>query len=398
MSAPLRPALTLLVVVFALLPFSASADTVSSRQFITQAESMADAQLAQFAGQPSGIGWVPAVMWAGYADLSHASSKSAYRDAIDQLGDSVQWTPTFRSRSPFHADDLCICQTFLDAYVTKPDPAHLTPSELRIDAVSDNINKERPYDPSAKGTQLTWWWCDALFMAPASHARLSLITGNNKYLDAMDKEWWKTADLLYDKDEHLFYRDKSFLSKRTRSGKKVFWSRGNGWVFAGLARTLPYIPQSYPSRARYIAIFKAMAAKLAALQQPDGTWSPSLLDRDEFPDSETSGTALDCFAYAWGINSGLLDRATYLPVVAKAWAALLAARRPDGILGYVQHTGAGPASVTAADTQLYGVGAFLMAACQLAKLAPLTIPSLPHLSSTPVSPIGPVAPAASPAQ
>ena len=386
MSAPSR-------IISLLLPFSlllpASADTLTSRQFISQAESMADAQLAQLTGHPAPIGWVPAVMWAGIADLSHASSKPAYTAVITQLGDSLHWTPTFRPRSPFHADDLCICQTFLDAYATSPDPARLAPSQTRIDAVSDNINRENPAalaSPSPKGPRLTWWWCDALFMAPPSHARLSYITGNPKYLDAMDKEWARTAALLYDPAEHLFYRDASFLAKTTPSGKKIFWSRGNGWVFAGLARTLPWVPQSDSARPRYIAIFKAMAARLASLQQPDGTWRPSLLDPDQFPDPETSGTALDCFAFAWGINNGLLDRATYLPIAARAWSALLAARRPDGLLGYVQHTGAGPAAVAPSDTQLYGTGAFLMAACQLAKLAPLAVPASPQFplpSATP---------------
>ena len=123
-----------------------------------------------------------------------------------------------------------------------------------------------------------------------------------------------------------------------------------------------------------------MAAKLASLQQADGTWHPSLLDPDQFTDPETSGTALDCFAYAWGINNGLLDRATYLPVATKAWAALLAARRPDGLLGYVQGVGKAPGVVKPDGTQLYATGAFLMDVCELSKLAPITIPPAPQLA------------------
>jgi len=213
-------------------------------------------------------------------------------------------------------------------------------------------------------------------MAPPAMARLSVITKDPKYLNAMDKEWSRTADLLYDKDEHLFFRDNSFLSKLTKNGQKIFWSRGNGWVFAGLARTLTYIPSDSPVRAKYVTIFKDMAAKLASLQQPDGTWRPSLLDPDQFPDPETSGTALNCYAYAWGINNGLLDRATYLPVAAKAWGALLAARRSDGLLGYVQNVGDSPASVKPDGTKLYATGAFLMDASELSKLAPITVPAL----------------------
>jgi rhamnogalacturonyl hydrolase YesR len=378
----------LLVCAAAGLSVSAVAGDMSSAQFIAEAEKMADTQLAQIADKKPDVGWIPAVMWAGIADLSHLSSNGGYAKSIEQLGEKVHWTPISEpTKAPYNADDLCICQTFLDAYVTKRDPAMPGPSESRIGAVSDHIEeKESPYVSGAKDDHLTWWWCDALFMAPPGHARLSVITNDRKYLDAMDKEWWKTADLLYDKEEHLFYRDEIFLNKRTKNGKKVFWSRGNGWVFGGLARTLRYMPADYPGRPRYVAIFKDMAAKLASLQQGDGTWSPSLLDPGEYPYSETSGTALDCFAFAWGVNNGVLDRATYLPVAAKAWAALMAARRPDGLLGYVQGVGKAPGKVMANGTQLYATGGFVMAACELSKLAPVHIPPAPQLTAAPAAP------------
>jgi len=363
---------------------SAAGTTVSREQFIAEAEKMADVQLAQLANKPPNIDWLSGVMWVGYVDLAHSSSKSDYANAIVQLGEKVQWTPQLRPKAPYHADTLCIGQAFLDAYTMKNDPVRLTPTQSRVDAVCDYIEKSETDNISnVKTNQLTWWWCDALFMAPSIHARLSVITQNPKYIDAMDKEWWKTTDLLYDKDEHLYYRDKSFLSMQTKNGKKIFWSRGNGWVFAGLARMLTYMPQNYPSRDRYVKLFQSMAAKLASLQQADGTWRPSLLDPEEFPDPETSGTGLYCFAYAWGMKNGLLDRATYLPVTTKAWAALLAARRPDGLLGYVEGVASRPKAVSADGTQTYATGIFLMAACELSQLAPLSIPSPPQLTIPP---------------
>ena len=340
-------------------PDSAAARTMSKEQIIAEGEKMADAQLAQLTGKKPDIEWVAGVMWAGYADFSHVSSKSTYAEAIDQLGDAVNWTPLIRAKAPNHADDLAICQAFFDAYVTKNDPNRLAPGQRREDAVCEAIEQGGVTgNPGPKPNPLTWWWCDALFMAPPALARLSIITKDPKYVDAMDKEWWQTANLLYDRDEHLFFRDETFLGKLTKKGNKVFWSRGNGWVFAGLARTLTYLPSNYPTRARYVAVFKDMAVKLASLQQADGTWRPSLLDPDQFADPETSGTALDCFAYAWGINHGLLDRETYLPVAAKAWAALLAARRTDGLLGYVQGVGKAPGVVKADGTQLYATELF----------------------------------------
>ncbi len=385
----LSPCCLVTILAFAILsPGAASAATLSRTEIIAQGEAMADAQLAQLAHakDPKSVGWVPAVMWAGYADFSHVSAKAAYTAAIDHLGAENAWAPHFDKKRPYHADDLCIAQTFLDAYARKNDPARLAPVQARLAAVTDYLANHEPADaPGAKKTNLTWWWCDALFMAPAGQARLSVITGDRRYLDAMDKEWWRTSALLYDTDEHLFYRDIGFLHKKTADGKKTFWTRGNGWVFAGLARTLTYIPADYPSRGKYVKMFKEMAAKLASLQQEDGTWRPSLEAPEEYPDSEMSGTALDCFAFAWGVNHGLLDRATTMPVIGKAWAALLAARMPSGLLGYVQGVGAAPGPVSPTGTQLYATGAFLMAASQLADLAPIDAPAAPRLAS-PVQP------------
>ena len=62
--------------------------------------------------------------------------------------------------------------------------------------------------------------------------------------------------------EHLYYRDSRFLTQRDAQGRKIFWGRGNGWVFAGLARILTELPADHPSRARYEALFEQMADKI----------------------------------------------------------------------------------------------------------------------------------------
>ena len=131
---------------------------------------------------------------------------------------------------------------------------------------------------------------------------------------------------------------------------------------------------------KYIRQFQEMSAKLASIQRPDGTWSPSLLDYEHFPYSETSSTALNCFGIAWGMNNGILSKKKYLPVVAKAWAAMLAARNDKGFLGYVQGIGAEPARVSANSYTYYGNGAFYMAAVQVSKMAPIKLPPAPKLT------------------
>lgn len=213
-----------------------------------------------------------------------------------------------------------------------------------------------------------WAWCDALFMGPPPLAMLARVTGNQAYLDLVDKLWWKTTDYLYDPNEHLYFRDGSFLKKWERNGAKIFWSRGNGWVMGGLVRVLENMPADYPTRDRWITLYKDMASRITALQQPDGSWRASLLDPASYPIKETSGTSFFAYALAWGINQGILDSEVYAPAVWKAWDALVTSVHPSGKLGYVQPIGAAPNAVSPDQTEVYGVGAFLLCGREMLKM------------------------------
>ncbi len=214
-----------------------------------------------------------------------------------------------------------------------------------------------------------WWWCDALFMAPPALARLSTVTGDAKYATFMNDQYWDSKAFLYDKGEHLFYRDKAYFKGRTKNGQKIFWARGNGWVFGGLARILDYLSPTNPQYAGYVALYKEMATQLARIQGADGLWRSSLLDPAQFPMPETSGSAFYTYGLAWGINHNLLDRAVYLPVVRKGWAGLAAQVNTEGRLGYVQKVAGAPGPSRPEDTQEYAVGALLLAGEQMAELA-----------------------------
>lgn len=351
--------------------------TMSAEQIVADAEGVADAQLKELQGKIK-TNWVWATMYAGYAEFAPVSKKgSEYTQAAMAMGKQCEWTPVFNPLEPFFADDHAIGQTILDLYGTNRDEVPLKPLQDRMDSLVAEINAT-----AGNPHHLTWWWCDALFMAPPVLARLSAITGDRKYIDAMDKEWWKVSALLYDKDEHLFFRDWRYVDKPTKNGKKRFWARGNGWVVMGLIRVLQWMPKDYPTRPAYETQFRDMMGKIASLQSADGSWRTSMLDPEEFPNSEASGTLFFTYAMAWGINNGYLNKEKYMPVIAKAWSALLAMRRPDGLLGYTQGVADNPGQSFATDTRLYGTGGFLFAAKELKELAPFTLPPPPVLTES----------------
>lgn len=312
--------------------------------------------------------WVNGALYTGLVNYAKATNEdSVFEFLRTEVGEKLNYKITTDSNR-YHADWYCVGQLYISLYERYKEPKMLDDLKLLADTLLD-----RPHSESLlwenKIAKREWAWCDALFMAPPTLAMLSKITGNKDYLDLTDKLWWKTTDYLYDKKEFLFYRDSRFFDRNEANGEKVFWSRGNGWVIAGLVRVMDYMPKEYPNRARYEVLFKEMAAKIAKLQQPDGTWRTSLLDPLSYPSKETSGTAFFCYALAWGVNNGLLDKSTYLPIIEKSWRALVSSVQPNGMLGYVQPIGnKAKAEIKATDTQLYGVGGFLLAGTEILKM------------------------------
>ena len=317
---------------------------------------VADWQLIRVQDDPS-QDWTFAALYAGFMAVPPAVHGSTYQDAMHQVGNHFQWQLGPR---PEHADDHAIGQTYLELYINSHDSAMLTPTRERMDALLQH--SDDPQKP-------LWWWCDALFMAPPVLADLTRITGDRKYLDFMNREWWVTSNLLYDPKLHLYSRDATYLDKHEANGAKVFWSRGNGWVMAGLVRVLSVMPADYTDRAKYVTQFQQMAEALTAIQGPDGLWRPGLLDPASYKLPEVSGSAFNTYALAWGVRNGILDRKRYLPVVKKAWTGLLTHVYQDGRLGCIQPIGAAPGQFTETSSYVFGVGAYLLAGSEIYELS-----------------------------
>jgi unsaturated rhamnogalacturonyl hydrolase len=306
--------------------------------------------------------WTWSVLYTGFMAASRALDDPRYRDAMESFAQSHQWQ--LRSAVP-NADDQSVAQAYLELDMLNPAPEKVQPTRTALDGLAAGANASIP----ANQAQIPWWWCDALFMGPPVWTRMFAVTHDARYLDYMDKHWHETSDLLYDPQRHLYYRDQTYLHQTNAHGDPIFWSRGNGWVMGGLARTLEYIPASDARRSFYENQLREMAAAVAPLEDShDGLWHSDLLDAADYPQPEVSGSALITFALAWGVNQGILDRTKYLPVIKNAWRGLVEQIYADGRLGNIQQTGAAPAHYRASSSYTYGVGAFLLAGEQVAAL------------------------------
>lgn len=286
------------------------------------------------------------------------AGKNNWKGATE--ADPAKWKYSYGETPEFVLfGDWQICfQTYIDLYNLQPD-------ETKVARAKEVMGYQ-----VQTGKDDYWWWADGLYMVMPVMVKMYKLTGDKIYLEKLHS-WFSYANrIMYDSAEHIYYRDAKYLfpKHKTASGKKDFWARGNGWVFAGLAKVLQDLPVNDPHREQYIQTFKAMAVTLKEYQQPDGYWTRSIMDSAQAPGYETSGTAFFTYGFYWGINNGYLDHKTFLPVADKGWNYLFTrAMQPDGKVGYIQPIGerAIPGQVVDKNsTSNFGVGAFLLAACE----------------------------------
>lgn len=341
-------------------------------EVLSVARKVADWQVKEFPNNPYAVkepkGWIAGALYLGMYDWAELSGEEGYFNWLKKVFNRQYWQVADRM---YHADDVCVSQTYIDMYNKYKEEKMLLPTLARIDWVINNPSKGGlDIDYSKPLSYERWSWCDALFMAPGVYTRLYTLTGNKKYMIFSDAEFKATYNHLYDKEEHLFFRDSRYFNQKEANGKKVFWGRGNGWVIGGLAEILKTLPENDTEyRPFYQQLFCELSERLAGLQNKDGFWHASLLDPDSYPSPETSATGFIVYGLAFGVNQGYLPADKYLPVIEKGWKALVSAVEPDGKLGWVQPVGADPKKVTRDMTELYGTGALLMAAVEIYKLS-----------------------------
>ena len=290
--------------------------------------------------------WTNGAFYAGVFAAYETTKSPVVLDSLMAMGKRMKWQPGSRFD---HADDIAISQTYINLYRLKKDRRMIQPT---IDTVR-KMSRIPGREVELHG--ITWWWCDALFMAPPVLAQLGTTLKDPSYYALNDTLFRQTYKLLYNPEEHLFARDGTYLwnaagqGKKESNGKKLFWSRGNGWVMGGLVLLLQELPKNHPTRNWYVDLYKEMA--------------------DAYPGGEGSGSGFDCYALAWGINQGILDKKTYLPTVQKAWTALNTLVSPEGRVGWVQPIGADPRRNFSVDSwEVYGSGAFLLAGSEVIKI------------------------------
>ncbi|WP_340112441.1 glycoside hydrolase family 88 protein [Maribellus mangrovi] len=303
------------------------------------------------------------ILWAEHNNWQGATSN-----------DTANWKYNYGESSQYVLfGDWQICfQTYIDIYNIKHE-----------EQMVERAKGVMEYQMSTPNSDY-WWWADGLYMVMPVMTKLYKLTGNELYLDKLYEYFKFAKGVMWDEEEGLFYRDGSYVypGHTTLAGGKDFWARGDGWVFAGLAKVLQDLPEDSEYRNEFLSIYESMAEALAACQFEEGYWTRSLLDEAQCPGYETSGTAFFTYGFFWGINNGILDSASYIPVALKGYEYLTnIALQPDGRVGYVQPIGSAaiPGQILyPTSTSNFGVGAFLLALSEASRWAKGEMPLIPE--------------------
>ncbi len=329
---------------------------------------------------PGHPGWDRATCFEGLMALYHQLAEPEVYDYCVLWAENNNWS-LWGGETTRNADNQTAGQVYLELYQYDPQPERIATIKAAIDNM---VNSTKSDD---------WWWIDAIQMALPTFAKLGeLYTDDAYYLKGWDlfnhtysiegDNGLYSDNGVHSAGDYLWWRDGGFQPPTTSpNGDQVYWSRGNGWVFAGMARTLSHMTPADPHYADYLQVFQEMAASLKTRQLPSGFWPVNLDDPEHagtvnpaFVDSpETSGTSFFTYGMAWGIRNGHLSAAEYGPAVVAGWNALVSESvQANGRLGWCQSVGVGPES-----SQPFGpyrttdfcVGAFLMAASEVGQLA-----------------------------
>jgi unsaturated rhamnogalacturonyl hydrolase len=311
--------------------------------------------------------WTRGVYYEGLVALYGIDGDGRYLNYIDTWARFHGWKPR-NGVNVTNADDQCCCQTFMDRYFMSGDRA-------MMDSVKENLDRQMK-----TGRNDYWTWIDAIQMGMPVYAKMFQATKERKYIDYAMRMYTWTRDTcgngLFNEKEGLWWRDASFVPPyKEFDGANCYWSRGNGWVYAALARVMSCLDKNDKYYGMLKHDFLIMSNAIAKCQRKDGFWNVSLMSPITYGGKETSGTSLFLYGLSWGVRNGLLSKDKFRPVCDKAYMGLSNdAIHENGFIGYLQGTGkqpsdSQPVTYTAVpDFEDYGAGCVLLGLSEYYKL------------------------------
>ena len=167
------------------------------------------------------VHYAEACTWYGALAVAQLTRDEALKASLIKKFEPLLTTATNAIPSRQHVDDRVFGIVPLEIYMQTRDPRCLTLGKRLADAqwqttTADGITTEARY------------WIDDMFMITALQVQAFRATGGAKYLDHAALTMSAYLDALQ-QSNGLFYHG---------TNAPFYWSRGNGWVAAGMAELL----------------------------------------------------------------------------------------------------------------------------------------------------------------
>lgn len=332
----------------------------------------------------SGWDWLTATYHLGALEAYQATGNIEYYNRTYDLAENYGWLVYNGDKSTV-CDAICTAQVYcmLHSLTAEEDGSMDYKLEDAIDI----------FDYNYEYGMMDYSWVDEIYMAGFSLTYLSQVTGDDKYTKLDYDTYMYYRERFFDEESWLWFRDWQFVPE-TGSGwanldgaEKVLWSRGNTWVYVTLAQRMLYMDRNDPAYETYKNDFLMMSEGLKNVRREDGIWNVNLGDASHKAGKEMTGTAGFLYGMCVGIDLGLLDADTYVPVVQKAYDTITTeCIQESGLVGYCQPPAGSPSSYTTEEklknnTVSYGVGLTLMGLSRFMRLcSDYQAPTLTHES------------------
>jgi len=155
------------------------------------------------------------------------------------------------------------------------------------------------------------YWIDDMYMITVLETQAYRATGDPKYIERAARTMVAYVNRLQQTNGLFFHG----------TNAPFFWSRGNGWVAAGMAELLRSLPETNPQRGSLMAAYQKIMSAVLKYQDGDGLWHQLVDDPSAW--TETSGSGMFAFALVTGVKVGWLKESMYGPAARKAWLGLV---------------------------------------------------------------------------
>jgi unsaturated rhamnogalacturonyl hydrolase len=221
-----------------------------------------------------------APLYDGLIDAARATGKSNYLAPVLRLGTQSGWLASDIYNAP---EDYAVTRAWLEIY--KMDSAQT----LRLNPIRDRALKQIDASTFAKEPKAT-----ALYANAVTLAKLFAITKDAKFSQALESEFAAIDAKYWDKRAHSF-----------TDTNAAYFAQVNAQALVGLSAIIEALPQD--NRANFVQRYQELSTAVLAKK-------PS--------NADASTRALYIQALAWGVNAGILPKATTLPRLTLGWQQL----------------------------------------------------------------------------